>query len=122
MRRLLLPTFVHVNYKNKKYDLFSVASLMERLVAWTNKTLIVVCSCVNLANTVFAISLVPDKLGFVNPFWAMCIYSWYWWIYAINVVVYVVTSKDFCSVYSIFLRDLTYPVRTFTIGCFSKKH
>ena len=79
-----------------------VASLMERLVAWTNKvkTLIVVCSCVNLAHTVFAISLVPDKLGFVNPFWAMCIYSWYWWIYAINVVVYVVTSNDFRSVYS----------------------
>ena len=76
----------------------------------------------SMAYTVFAIPIVPVELGFVNPFWAMCIYSWYWWMYAINVIVYVVTSKDFRSVYSIFLRDLTYPVRTFVVWCFSEKH
>ena len=71
----------------------------------------------SMAYMAFAIPIVPVELGFVDPFWAMCIYSWYWWMYAINVIVYVITSSDFRSVYSVFLHDISYPVRTFTRWC-----
>ena len=71
----------------------------------------------SMAYMAFAIPIVPVELGFVDPFWAMCIYSWYWCMYAINVIVYVITSSDFRSVYSVFLHDISYPVRTFTRWC-----
>ena len=70
-----------------------------------------------------AIPIVPVELGgLLNPFWAMVIYSWYWWMYAINVIVYVFTSRDFRNVYAVFMHDMSYPVRTFVRHCLRKEN
>ena len=77
----------------------------------------------SMAYTLFAIPIVPVELGgLLNPFWAMVIYSWYWWMYAINVIVYVFTSRDFRNVYAVFMHDMSYPVRTFVRHCLRKEN
>ena len=45
-------------------------------------------------------------------FWYLVCYSWYWWMYASNVFIYIVTDQDFRKVYRLFLKDM------FT-GCFN---
>ena len=76
-----------------------------------------------MAYTLFAIPIVPVELGgLLNPFWVMVIYSWYWWMYAINVIVYVFTSRDFRNVYAVFMHDMSYPVRTFVRHCLRKEN
>ena len=34
------------------------------------------------------------------------LYSWYWWMYACNFVIYVATNEDFRDIYTLFLGDL----------------
>ena len=36
----------------------------------------------------------------------MILYSWYSWMYAINVIIYVVSSSEFRKVYKIFFEDV----------------
>ena len=61
----------------------------------------------SVAYTVFTIPILPVELGgLLTPFYSMVFYSWYWWMYAINVIIYVATSKDFRDVYAIFLKDI----------------
>jgi len=36
----------------------------------------------------------------------MILYSWYCWMYAINVIIYVASSSEFREVYKIFVKDI----------------
>ena len=55
---------------------------------------------------VFTIPLVVVELLGLEAFYSMLLYSWHWWMYAINFFIYVATSKDFRSVYQLFLSDI----------------
>ena len=55
---------------------------------------------------VFTIPLVVVELLGLEAFYSMLLYSWHWWMYAINFFIYVATSKDFRSVYQLFLCDI----------------
>eukprot|EP00090_Calanus_glacialis_P001278 TRINITY_DN10896_c0_g1_i1.p1 TRINITY_DN10896_c0_g1~~TRINITY_DN10896_c0_g1_i1.p1 ORF type:complete len:373 (-),score=30.35 TRINITY_DN10896_c0_g1_i1:134-1252(-) len=33
-------------------------------------------------------------------------YSWYWWMYAINFILYLITLKDFRTIYCLFFNDV----------------
>ena len=55
---------------------------------------------------VFTIPLVVVELLGLEAFYSMLLYSWHWWMYAINFFIYVATSKDFRSVYRLFLSDI----------------
>merc|ERR1719270_1658759 len=38
-------------------------------------------------------------------FVSLCVYSWYWWMYAINFLLYVTTLSDFRRLYKQLLSD-----------------
>merc|ERR1719204_779747 len=68
----------------------------------------------SFAYAIFTAPLVPAHL-FDNtsnnslqmtPFKSMALYSWYSWMYAINVIIYVVSSSHFRKVYRIFFADI----------------
>ena len=59
-----------------------------------------------LCYIVFTIPLVVVELLGLEAFLSMLLYSWHWWMYAINFFIYVATSKDFRSVYRLFLSDI----------------
>ena len=64
-------------------------------------------SLLSLAYALFTVPLVPVELGnLLDPYQAMVLYSWYWWMYAINVLIYVATSEDFRKIYKLFIVDL----------------
>jgi hypothetical protein len=61
----------------------------------------------SVAYAAFIVPILPVQLGgLLDPFHAMIFYSWYWWMYAINVVIYVTISKDFREVYKLFFKDV----------------
>ena len=61
----------------------------------------------SVAYTVFNIPMLPVEIGgILGPFHSMIVYSWYWWMYAINVIIYVTISKDFRDVYKLFFKDV----------------
>jgi len=67
----------------------------------------------SLAYVFFTGPLLPVELGVqIDVFWYLVCYSWYWWMYASNVFIYIVTDQDFRKVYRLFLKDV------FT-GCFN---
>ena len=43
-------------------------------------------------------------------YYSIVIYSAYWWIYAINFVIYIATMKNYRTVYQVFLRDIAHIV------------
>ena len=43
-------------------------------------------------------------------YYSIVIYSAYWWIYAINFVIYIATMKNYRTVYLVFLRDVAHLV------------
>ena len=47
----------------------------------------------------------------IDVFWYLVFYSWYWWMYAVNVFIYMITDQGFRDVYQLFLKDVT--------GCFN---
>ena len=52
----------------------------------------------------------------------MILYSWYCWMYAINVIIYVVSSSEFRKVYRIFFEDVFAGFLTvWRKGCFLRK-
>ena len=55
---------------------------------------------------IFTVPLVVVELLGLHAFYSMLLYSWHWWMYAINFFIYVATSKDFRSVYQRFLCDM----------------
>ena len=36
----------------------------------------------------------------------LCAYSWYWWMYASNFIIYIITLADFRKMYRQFFDDL----------------
>ena len=38
----------------------------------------------------------------------LCAYSWYWWMYASNFIIYIITLADFRKMYRQFFNDLFY--------------
>ena len=50
----------------------------------------------------FDINLQPETSAYVS----LCISSWYWWIYAINFLVYVATTQVFRTIYRLFLGNM----------------
>ena len=42
----------------------------------------------------------------MGVFWCLVCYSLYWWMYAVNVFIYIVTDQDFRKVYRLFLKDV----------------
>ena len=49
-----------------------------------------------------------DKIEYVTYifFQSMILYSWYCWMYSINVIIYVVSSSEFRKVYKMFFEDV----------------
>jgi len=43
-------------------------------------------------------------------FYSIVIYSAYWWIYAVNFVIYIATMENYRTVYLVFLRDVAHIV------------
>ena len=43
-------------------------------------------------------------------YYSIVIYSAYWWIYAVNFVIYIATMKNYRTVYLVFLRDIAHIV------------
>jgi len=75
-----------------------------------NQTMLVVLS---LSYAIFTGSLIPVEMGMqMDVFWYLVCYSWYWWMYPVNVFIYIVTDRDFRKVYMLFLKD-------FYTGCFN---
>jgi len=75
-----------------------------------NQTMLVVLS---LTYAIFTGVLFPVELGMqIDVFWYLVCYSWYWWMYAINIFIYIVTDQDFRKVYRHFLNDVY-------TGCFN---
>ena len=61
----------------------------------------------SLAYLLFTLPLLPVKLGTVlAAYQSMVIYSFYCWMYAVNVFIYVTTSKNLREVYKVFLSDV----------------
>ena len=80
----------------------------------------------SLAYALFTVPLVPVELGnLLDPFQAMVLYSWYWWMFAVNVLIYVATSEDFRKIYKLFLIDLFEatlgPVKDSLMRCCGKR-
>ena len=50
--------------------------------------------------------LLVELDNLLEPFESMIFYSWYWWMYAINVIIYIIASKAFREIYNVFLNDI----------------
>ena len=50
-------------------------------------------------------------------FQSMALYSWCSWMFAINVIIYVVSSSYFRQIYQIFLGDIIHGVRILWRNC-----
>jgi len=48
----------------------------------------------------------PNNRLQITTFKSMALYSWYVWMYAINVIIYVASSSYFRKVYRIFFADI----------------
>ena len=51
-----------------------------------------------------------DMWGSHPAYYSLVIYSAYWWIYAVNFVIYIATMKNYRTVYLVFLRDVAHCV------------
>merc|ERR1712156_196209 len=79
----------------------------------------------SFAYAIFTAPLVPAHL-FDNtsnnslqmtPFKSMALYSWCSWMFAINVIIYVVSSSYFRQIYQIFFGDIFHGIRTLWRNC-----
>ena len=64
---------------------------------------------VGFVNTICIQILISAQVTSVNSsfsFQSMILFSWYCWMYAINVIIYVVSSSEFRKVYRIFFEDV----------------
>ena len=70
-----------------------------------NVTLVMVA----LIYFILIVPLVPVEFNLMGEdpaFWSLVLYSAYWWIYAVNFVIYVATMKNYRKIYLVFLRDM----------------
>lgn len=75
-----------------------------------NQTMLVVLS---LSYAIFTGPLIPVEMGIqMDVFWYLVCYSWYWWMYPVNLFIYIVTDQDFRKLYMHFLKDVY-------TGCFN---
>ena len=51
-----------------------------------------------------------DMWGSHPAYYSLVIYSAYWWIYAVNFVIYIATMKNYRTVYLVLLRDIAHIV------------
>ena len=49
-----------------------------------------------------------DIWGNDSAFYSLVIYSAYWWIYAVNFIIYIATMKNYRTICLIFLRDIAH--------------
>eukprot|EP00092_Neocalanus_flemingeri_P011188 GFUD01012052.1.p1 GENE.GFUD01012052.1~~GFUD01012052.1.p1 ORF type:complete len:386 (-),score=63.12 GFUD01012052.1:152-1309(-) len=69
----------------------------------------------SISYCLFTLPVLPIEFGLLDTyfpentaFYSLCIMSWYWWIYASNFLIYVVTTQDFRTIYRLFLGDLAF--------------
>ena len=64
-------------------------------------------------------SCTKQNLSNLLPFFfqSMALYSWYSWMFAINVIIYVVSSSYFRQIYQIFVGDIIHGVRILWRNC-----
>jgi len=61
----------------------------------------------SLAYFLFALPvLVIENTDGLNEVHSLYAYSWYWWMYAINFILYLLTLKDFRTIYRLFFNDV----------------
>ena len=62
---------------------------------------------VALTYFILIMPMVPVEFDLLNSdYYSIVIYSAYWWIYAVNFVIYIATMKNYRMIYLVFLRDL----------------
>ena len=65
---------------------------------------------VALTYFILIMPMLPVEFNLLDNYYSIVIYSAYWWIYAVNFVIYVVTMKNYRTVYLVFLRDVAHCV------------
>ena len=62
---------------------------------------------VALTYFILIMPMVPVEFDLLNSdYYSIVIYSAYWWIYAVNFVIYIATMKNYRMIYLVFLRDM----------------
>ena len=68
---------------------------------------------VSLIYFILIVPIVPVEFNLLQSlglekaaFWSHVFYSAYWWIYAVNFIIYVATMKNYRKIYLVFLRDM----------------
>ena len=65
---------------------------------------------VALTYFILIMPMLPVEFNLLDNYYSIVIYSAYWWIYAVNFVIYVATMKNYRTVYLVFLRDVAHLV------------
>lgn len=65
----------------------------------------------SLAYFLFALPVLITENTNGNEILSIYAYSWYWWMYAINFILYLITLKDFCAIYTLFFNDVAWKLR-----------
>jgi len=98
----------------KSGGLVGIAEEFEILMIHSQTCMHVTMLRLSFAYAIFTAPLLPAHL-FDNtstnrlrmtPFRSMILFSWYCWMYAINVIIYVVSSREFRKVYGMFFADV----------------
>ena len=63
-------------------------------------------SCAYVAFALPVVIIENVELGQVAEVAALCAYSWYWWMYVINFILYVAILSDFRKMYKQLFNDL----------------
>ena len=65
---------------------------------------------VALTYFILIMPMLPVEFNLLDNYYSIVIYSAYWWIYAVNFVIYIATMKNYRTVYLVFLRDVAHLV------------
>ena len=65
---------------------------------------------VALTYFILIMPMLPVEFNLLDNYYSIVIYSAYWWIYAVNFVIYIATMKNYRTVYLVFLRDVAHCV------------
>jgi len=101
---IILSLYINIQAKNT----LASASRKSRNTS-INRTLLTL----SLAFILFTSPSLPLDFGFLDSYLegdksalaSLCFSSWYWWIYAINFLVYSATTQDFRIMYRLFMAD-----------------
>ena len=61
---------------------------------------------VALTYFILIMPMLPVEFNLLDNYYSIVIYSAYWWIYAVNFVIYIATMKNYRMIYLVFLRDM----------------